>query len=89
MQSAMQERVSGLADLRARTTLSTAEFFAKIGRPAPVQSIRYQVVTKAKAYHIVELSTGKTKGFCFSYRAAVNFAQALEAAAMRKLVGRQ
>jgi hypothetical protein len=89
MHSAIQARRDGLADLRARANLSTADFYAKIGRPTPVQQIRYQVVTKAKAYHIVELSTGKTKGFCFSYRAAVNFAQALEAAATRKLVGRQ
>ncbi|MEE1866903.1 MULTISPECIES: hypothetical protein [Pseudomonas] len=89
MHPAMQQRVDGLAALRERSVLVTADFYAKIGRPAPAQQIRYQVVTKAKAYHIVELATGKTKGFCFSYRAAVNFAQALEAAATRKLVGRQ
>lgn len=89
MHPAMQQHVDGLAALRERSVLATADFYAKIGRPAQVQHIRYQVVTKAKAYHIVELATGKTKGFCFSYRAAVNFAQALEAAATRKLVGRQ
>ncbi|MBF4207482.1 hypothetical protein EI533_07055 [Pseudomonas donghuensis] len=89
MHPAMQARVDGLADLRARATLATADFCALTGRPAPALKIRYQVVTKAKAYHIVEVGTGKTKGFCFSYRAAVNFAQAMEAAADRKLVGRQ
>ncbi|ROL64581.1 hypothetical protein [Pseudomonas vranovensis] len=89
MHPAMQARVDGLADLRARTTLATADFCALTGRPAPAQNVRYQVVTKGKAYHIVEVCTGKTKGFCFSYRAAINFAHAMEAAATRKLVGRQ
>ncbi|MEG0635792.1 MAG: hypothetical protein RR517_25075 [Pseudomonas sp.] len=89
MHPAMQQRVDGLADLRARATLATADFCALTGRPAPAKKIRYQVVTKGKAYHIVEVSTGKTKGFCFSYRAAINFAQAMEAAVDRKLVRRQ
>lgn len=45
-----------------------------------MQKIRYQVVPKGdKAYHIVELKTGRVLGFRFSYRAAVNFAQELEA----------
>jgi hypothetical protein len=89
MHPAMQQRVDGLAALRERAILATADFYAKIGRPVPAQQVRYQVVTKGKAYHIVELVSGQTKGFCFSYRAAVNFAQAMEAAADRKLVGRQ
>ncbi|WP_327440248.1 hypothetical protein [Pseudomonas donghuensis] len=89
MHPVLQHRVDGLAALRARATLATADFCALTGRQAPAQKIRYQVVTKGKAYHIIEAATGKTKGFCFSYRAAVNFAQAMEAAADRKLVGRQ
>ena len=89
MHPSIRARRNCVAALHARSILATADFYARIGRPAPTQEIRFQVVTKAKAYHIVELATGKTKGFCFSYRAAVNFAQALEAAATRKLVGRQ
>lgn len=89
MHPAMQERVEGLAALRLRAHLATTDFYAMIGRPAPVQTLRYQVVTKGKAYHVVELATGKTKGFCFSYKAAMVFVEAMEAAASRKLLPRQ
>ncbi|WLH88601.1 hypothetical protein PSH87_18390 [Pseudomonas sp. FP453] len=43
-----------------------------------MQKIRYQVQTKGNAYHIVELSTGKVKGFRWTWKEASNFAQALE-----------
>lgn len=89
MHPAMQERVEGLAALRLRAHLATTDFYAMIGRPAPEQTVRYQVVTKGKAYHVVEIATGKTKGFCFSYKAAMVFVEAMEAAAKRKLVPRQ
>ncbi|MNJ60017.1 hypothetical protein D3C77_557260 [compost metagenome] len=89
MHPAMQQRVDGLAALRERTILATADFYAKIKRPAPIEQIRFQIVTKGKAFHIVDRATRKTKGFCFTYRAAVNFAQAMEAAEKCKLVGRQ
>lgn len=82
MHPRIQERTEGLQALRARLNLATHDFYAKIGREAPVQKIRYQVVTKGeKAYHIVELGTGRVWGFRFTYKAAVNFAQQLEARA--------
>lgn len=82
MQTLLQQRSAGLNALRLRAVIATSEFYFMIGREAPVQKIRYQVVTKgANAYHIVELATNKVKGFRFSYKAAVNFAQLLEARA--------
>jgi len=82
MQTLMQQRAAGLEALRIRAVIATSEFYSLIGREQPVQKIRYQVVTKGtNAYHIVELATDKVKGFRFSYRAAVNFAQLLEARA--------
>lgn len=89
MHPAMQQRVDGLAALRDRTILATADFYAKIGRPAPSPAPRYQAVTKGKMWHVIDRSTGKTCGFCGSYRAAQFFVDAMEAAATRKLVGRQ
>lgn len=89
MHPAMQERVDGLADLRARSTLATADFYAKIGRPAPRSAPRFQAVAKGKMWHIVDRNTGKTCGFCGSHQAAMRFADAMEAAAGRKLIGRQ
>jgi hypothetical protein len=53
-----------------------------IGKEPPVQKIRYQVVVKGEsAYHIVELATNKVRGFRFSYKEAINYAQKLEARA--------
>jgi hypothetical protein len=82
MHPSIQQRVDGVAALHARSTIATAAFYALIGKEPPVQKIRYQVVAKGeRAYHIVELSTDKVRGFRFSYKEAVNFAQSLEARA--------
>ncbi|TDJ74762.1 hypothetical protein E2H86_19450 [Pseudomonas putida] len=84
MHPSMQERVSGLADLRARSVIATAEFYELIGRPAPAPGPFYQAVTKGNAWHIIEIATSKTKGFCFSHRAAMRFVDAMEAGAASK-----
>ncbi|SFN83593.1 hypothetical protein SAMN03159304_01132 [Pseudomonas sp. NFACC24-1] len=79
MQSLMQQRAAGLQALRTRAVIATAEFYSMIGKEAPAQQIRYHVVTKGNAYHIVERSTGLTKGFRWTWKASINFAQVLEA----------
>ncbi|MBC3493593.1 hypothetical protein [Pseudomonas taiwanensis] len=84
MHPSMQERVSGLADLRARSVMATAEFYELIGRPAPAPGPRFQAVARGKAWHVVEIATGKTKGFCFSHQAAMRFVDAMEAGAASK-----
>ncbi|WP_223511553.1 hypothetical protein [Pseudomonas sp. GL-B-19] len=81
MHQLLQQRVDGVAALRARASIATAAFYALIGKGQPVQEIRYQVVTKGNAYHIVERSTGLTKGFRWTWKEAINFAQVLEARA--------
>nr|WP_269137379.1 hypothetical protein [Pseudomonas sp. PGPR40] len=44
--------------------------------------IRFQVVTKGvNAYHVIERATGLVKGFRFTWKAAINLAQVLEARA--------
>ena len=78
MHPSIQQRVDGVAALHIRSNIATAAFYALIGREQPVQQIRDQVQTKGNAYHIVELSTGLTKGFRWTWKAAVNFAQVLE-----------
>ncbi|WP_369991264.1 hypothetical protein [Pseudomonas xanthosomatis] len=89
MHPRLQERVSGLADMRARTAMATAEFYEKIGRPAPPHGPRFQAVAKGKAWHVIEIATGLTKGFCFSHRAAMRFVDAMEAVAASKTSTRQ
>ena len=81
MHQAIKQRVDGVAALHIRSRIATAALYAMIGRELPVQHIRYQIQTKGNAYHIVELSTGLTKGFRWTWKAAVNFAQVLEARA--------
>ncbi|WP_223483666.1 hypothetical protein [Pseudomonas sp. A-RE-19] len=55
-----------------------------------VQKIRFQVNTVGpKAYHIVDQSTGKTRGFRFNYQEAVNLAVQLEEKANRSTTGAQ
>jgi hypothetical protein len=85
MHPRIRERAEGLQALRARATLATTEFFAMIGKDAPINTVRYQVHQKGEhAYHIVELATGKVRGFRFTYKEAVNFAQQQEARAQSK-----
>jgi hypothetical protein len=77
----MQKRNAGLSALRVRTHTATAALYAMIGKDQPVQEIRYQVQTKGNAYHIVERSTGLTKGFRWTWKEAINYAHVLEARA--------
>lgn len=89
MHPSMQQRVLGLADMRARSVMATAEFYEMIGRPAPPPGPRFQAIAKGKAWHIIEIATGKTKGFCFSHQAAMKFMDAMEAGAASKQGGLQ
>jgi len=75
----IQQRVDGLNAMRARTHLATAEFYAMIGKEQPAQPVRFQVVAKGKhAFHIVDRTTDKVRGFRFDFARAVEYAQALE-----------
>ncbi|OLY75620.1 hypothetical protein AU074_22830 [Pseudomonas sp. ATCC PTA-122608] len=81
MHASVQQRVDGVAALRVRSRIATAEFYALIGKEQPVQQIRFQVITRGNAYHIVERSTAKVKGFRWTWKEASNFAQELESRA--------
>lgn len=82
MHPTMQARVDGNIALHIRATAATATFYAMIGKEPPASKIRFQVVTKGpSAYHVVERATGKVKGFRFTWKAAINLAQVLEAQA--------
>jgi len=89
MHPAMQERVDGLAALRERTTLATADFYSLIGRPAPKAKPRYQARSKGNMWHIIDTHTGKTCAFRSKHANAIRVLDGLEAAARCKLVWRQ
>ena len=78
MPQSIQERAEVLAVLRVRATIATNAMYALIGKEQPVQQIRYQVVSRGKAYHIVERATGKARGFRWNHAEAINFAESLE-----------
>lgn len=78
MHASVLKRVEIAAALRTRSQLATAEFYALIGKEQPAQQIRYQVVSRGKAYHIVERETGKVRGFRWKHIDAVSFAMLLE-----------
>ncbi|WP_242173925.1 MULTISPECIES: hypothetical protein [unclassified Pseudomonas] len=78
MHSSVQQRVEVAAALRIRTHIATAEFYALIGREQPLTQIRYQVVNRGKAYHIVERATGKVRGFRWTNKEAISLAKSLE-----------
>lgn len=87
MPQSIQERAEGLAALRVRATIATSTMYALIGKEHPVQEVRFQVINKGSgAYHVVERSTGKVMGMCFTWKAAVNRAQVLEARADGKKI---
>lgn len=87
MPPSIQERAEGLAALRVRATIATDTMYTMIGKEQPVQEIRFQVVNKGRgAYHVVERSTGKVMGMSFTWKAAINRAQLLEARAEGKKV---
>ena len=81
MHPSIKQRVDGVADLHIRSRIATADFYTLIGKEQPVQKIRFQIKTAGKAYHIVELATGKVKGFRWTWKEASNFAQELESRA--------
>lgn len=85
MHPAFQQKLAVLAALLERSKSARTEAQARIDQPAP----RYQAVAKGNAWHIIEIATGKTKGFCFSYPAAMRFVDAMEAAAASKQGGLQ
>ncbi|MBD8492993.1 hypothetical protein IFR09_11160 [Pseudomonas syringae] len=77
--------------MQARATMATEEFYSKSGRaiPTPAPTFRFQIKNKAKAFHIYDRKSGRVVGFCFSYRAALVYADAMERGAAQRLVPRR
>lgn len=79
------------AAMQARANLATEEFYSKTGRTPPKlePAVRFQIKNKAKAFHIYDRKTGRVVGFCFSYRAALVYADAMERGASQRLLPRR
>lgn len=89
MHPLMQQRVDVLRVLMIRTQAARETFARLAGLVMPEKKIRYQVKTVGKAYHVVELPTGKTKAFRWTYKAALDMAIQLEEKSNRPAGGQQ
>lgn len=85
MHPAFQQKIAVLAALLERSKAVRAEARAKIGNSAPL----FQAVSNGSTWDVIEIATGTTRGFAYKYQAAMQFVDAMEAAAGRKLVPRQ
>lgn len=84
MHPLIQQRREVLAAMLTRSQSARSAFYSRIDQVMPAMRIRYQVITKGpSAYHIIEVATGKVRGFRFAYKAAVEYAIQLEAKANR------
>lgn len=82
MHPAFAEKRAVLAALLERSKYVRAEARAKA-------SPRFQASNNGKTWDVVEIATGVVHGFAFSYQAAINFVNAMEAGVASKKVGRQ
>lgn len=77
MHPAFEQKLAVLAVLLERSKSVRAEAHAKVSQTAP----RYQACGKGATWQIVEIASGAIQGFAYSYRAALRFVNAMEAAA--------
>ncbi|AZZ76651.1 hypothetical protein CCX46_16335 [Pseudomonas sp. RU47] len=83
MHQLIQQRVDVLRVLMIRTQ-EARETFAKLAALViPETKVRFQVRKAGKAFHIVDLSTGQTKAFRWTYKAALDMAIQFEEKANR------
>lgn len=86
MHPPLQQHRDVLGALMIRPHASLEEF-ARLGNLVmPEKRVRFQVMSKgSKAYHIVDLVTGKTHAFRWSYKSAVDIAIQFEEKAGREI----
>ncbi|ANI54392.1 hypothetical protein [Pseudomonas sp. DR 5-09] len=89
MHPLMEQRVDVLRVLMIRTQAARETFARLAGLVIPEKKVRFQVKTVGKAFHVVDLSTGKTKAFRWTYKAALDMAIQFEEKANRSKVGEQ
>jgi hypothetical protein len=89
MHPLIQQRRDVLSVLMIRTHAAREEFARLANLVMPEKKVRFQVKTVGKAYHVVDLSTGKTKAFRWTHKAALEMAMQFEEAANRPAGGAQ
>ena len=77
MHPAFAQKLAVLAALLERSKHVRAEARTKV-------SPRFQAASNGKTWDVVEIATGAVHGFAFTYQAAINFVNAMEAGAASK-----
>ena len=89
MHPSFQERIDELGVLLQKIHAARIEFFNRVDQVMPPKKVRFQVKAVGEAYHVVELSSGKTKAFRWTYKAAMDIAMQFEDKANRPVAGVQ
>jgi hypothetical protein len=90
MHPLIQQRRDVLGALMVRSQMAREEFARLVNLVMLEKPVRYQVKNVGpKAYHIIDLVTGKTCGFRFEHASAVDYAIQLEEKANRLSGGAQ
>jgi hypothetical protein len=83
MNHTIRQRIAILDGLRERSNLATADFYSRIGRPAPAPAPRFIVEPRGdNHFSIVDRTTGQRQGLHVGHMTACNCAQRLEDEAM-------
>ncbi|MNH22378.1 hypothetical protein D3C79_822340 [compost metagenome] len=78
MLQATQQSVAVLTDMRERTIMATADFYAKTGREVPKPRPKFYVTAKGCMWHIIDSVTGKTCAFRSTHAKALLVLDGLE-----------
>lgn len=90
MHPSFQERIDELGVLLQQTNAARAAFFGRTDRPMPPKPVRYQVTGESVGmFQVIDLTTGKTRAFRESYKAAHELAMQFENQANRLKAGAQ
>ena len=82
MNQTIRQRIAILDGLRERSTLATADFYSRIGRPAPAPAPRFIVEPRGNnEFSVVDRTTGKRQGMHTGHLTACNCAKRLEESA--------
>jgi len=87
MHPLIQQKRDVLSALFIRTYAARETFARLANLVMPEKKVRFQVKTVGKAYHVIDLDTGKTKAFRWTYKAALDMAMQFEEKAKRPAEG--
>ncbi len=90
MHPSFQDRIDELGALLRKTHAARADFFDRLEGVMPAKKVRFQVSSESGGmYRVIELSSGKTRAFRETFKAAYDIAMQFEEKANRLAGGAQ